>query len=49
MDIGLAFSYPFQDEEWITKLLLVGVILLVPVLGLIVVLERGDHTQCDQG
>jgi hypothetical protein len=38
MDIGLAFSYPFQDEEWITKLLLVGVILLVPVLGLIVVL-----------
>jgi hypothetical protein len=38
MDIGLAFSYPFQDEGWVTKLILAGVILLIPVLGIIVVL-----------
>ena len=38
MDIGLAFSFPFQDEGWVTKLILAGVILLIPVLGIIVVL-----------
>lgn len=38
MDIGLAFSFPFQDKDWITKLILASVILLIPVLGIIVVL-----------
>jgi hypothetical protein len=38
MDVGLAFSFPFQDKDWITKLILAGVILLIPVLGIIVVL-----------
>jgi hypothetical protein len=38
MDIGLAFSFPFQDEEWVTKLILAAVIMLIPVLGIIVVL-----------
>jgi hypothetical protein len=38
MDVGLAFSFPFQDEDWVTKLILAGAILLVPVLGVIVVL-----------
>lgn len=38
MDIGLAFSFPFQDEEWVTKLILVGVILIIPVLGIILAL-----------
>lgn len=38
MDVGLAFSFPFQDEEWVTKLILAAVILLIPVLGIIVVL-----------
>jgi hypothetical protein len=38
MDIGLSFSFPFQDEEWVTKLILAAVIMLIPVLGIIVVL-----------
>lgn len=38
MDIGLAFSFPFQDEEWVTKLILAAVLMLIPVLGIIVVL-----------
>jgi hypothetical protein len=38
MDIGIAFSFPFQDKEWVTKLILAGVIMLIPVLGIIVVL-----------
>ena len=38
MDIGLAFSFPFQDKDWVKKLILASVILLIPVLGIIVVL-----------
>lgn len=38
MDIGTAFSFPFQDKEWATKLILAAVIMLIPVLGIIVVL-----------
>ncbi|MCD4698964.1 MAG: DUF4013 domain-containing protein, partial [Phycisphaerae bacterium] len=38
MDFGLAFSFPFQDEEWIKKILLTGVIFLIPVVGQIAVM-----------
>lgn len=38
MDVGLAFSFPFQDEDWVTKLILAAVIMLVPIIGIIVVL-----------
>lgn len=38
MDIGLAFSYPFQDKEWIQKILITGVISLIPIVGQIAVL-----------
>lgn len=38
MDFGLAFSFPFQDEEWIKKILLTGVIILIPVVGQIAVM-----------
>jgi len=37
MDIGLAFSFPFQDKDWVKKLILTSVILLIPILGIIVV------------
>lgn len=33
MDLGLAFSFPFQDEEWIKKILIAGVLLFVPIIG----------------
>jgi hypothetical protein len=37
MDIGKAFSYVFEDEQWISKVLLGGVILLIPIVGWIAV------------
>jgi hypothetical protein len=33
MDLGLAFSFPFQDEEWIKKVLIAAVLLFIPVIG----------------
>lgn len=33
MDIGKAFTFPFDDPEWATKLLLPALIGLIPILG----------------
>jgi Protein of unknown function (DUF4013) len=33
MDIGKAFSYLFEDERWISKVLIGGLVLLVPILN----------------
>lgn len=33
MDIGKAFSFVFEDEEWISKILLGAVIVLIPIFG----------------
>jgi hypothetical protein len=33
MDIGKAFSYIFEDERWISKVLIGGLVLLVPILN----------------
>ncbi len=33
MDIGKAFSYVFEDQEWITKILIGGLIFLIPLIG----------------
>lgn len=33
MDFGLAFSFVFQDEEWIKKVLIASVMVLIPVVG----------------
>ena len=33
MDFGLSFSFPFQDEEWVKKIVLTAVISLIPVIG----------------
>ncbi|NNJ12410.1 DUF4013 domain-containing protein [Chloroflexales bacterium ZM16-3] len=38
MDIGRAFSYVFDDEEWLTVILLGGLILIVPIFGQIVLI-----------
>ena len=38
MDIGKAFTFVFDDESWITKLLIGGVLLFIPILGWLVVL-----------
>jgi len=33
MDIGKAFGFVFEDEDWVSKLLLGSVILLIPIFG----------------
>ena len=33
MDFGLSFSFPFQDEEWVKKIVLTAVISLIPLVG----------------
>jgi uncharacterized protein DUF4013 len=38
MDIGKSFGYVFEDQEWITKVLLGGLILLIPIVGQLVVI-----------
>lgn len=33
LDIGRAITFPFQDTEWVKKVLLGGVIALIPIIG----------------
>ncbi len=34
MDLGRSFSYVFDDEEWVSKILLTAVISIIPILNL---------------
>jgi len=34
MDIGRAFNYPRNDPGWVTKMLILGVVSIVPILNL---------------
>lgn len=38
MDFGLAFSYVFQDRDWLKKVGIVSLISLIPVLGQLVLI-----------
>ena len=38
MDFVQAFTFPFQDQDWIKKLAITGLISLIPIVGWIVVL-----------
>ncbi|MBE0698257.1 MAG: DUF4013 domain-containing protein [Anaerolineaceae bacterium] len=38
MDFGKAFTYPFQDPDWVKKILIPALVLLIPILGQIIVL-----------
>jgi hypothetical protein len=38
MDIGKAFGFVFEDEEWVSKVLIGGLIFLIPLIGQIAVL-----------
>ena len=33
MDFGLAFSFPFQDEKWIEKIVIAAVLSIIPIIG----------------
>jgi hypothetical protein len=41
MDIGKAFSFVFEDEDWVIKILLGAVILLVPIFGQLALIGYG--------
>jgi len=41
MDFGLPFSFPFQDQNWFKKLAIAGLILLIPIIGVIYLLGWG--------
>jgi hypothetical protein len=41
MDFGKAFSYVFEDEEWLKKIGLAGVIALIPIIGQFVIVGWG--------
>lgn len=38
MEFGLAFSYPFQDKDWLKKVGIAAAVSLIPVIGQIIVL-----------
>jgi hypothetical protein len=38
MKFGDAFTYVFQDQDWFKKLIIPGLVMLIPILGQIVVL-----------
>lgn len=38
MDFGLAFSYPFQDQDWAKKILIPALISIIPIIGQIFLL-----------
>jgi len=38
MDFAKAFTYVFEDRDWLRKLLLPAVLLIIPILGIIVVM-----------
>lgn len=38
MDFSLAFSFPFKDPDWVKKILIVGLITIIPIIGQIYLL-----------
>jgi hypothetical protein len=38
MDFGLAFTFPFRDPDWLKKIVIIGLVGLIPIIGQIVVM-----------
>jgi hypothetical protein len=38
MEFGRAFSYAFEDSEWIKKVGIAALVFLIPLLGLIILM-----------
>jgi hypothetical protein len=38
MDIGKAFSFVFDDEQWLTSILIAGLLALIPLVGQILII-----------
>ena len=41
MDIGRAFSFPFQDPRWVAKLLIAAAMVVIPIFGWLVLYGYG--------
>ncbi len=41
MDFARAFSFVFEDKDWLTKILIGAVVLLIPLVGIIIVFGWG--------
>ncbi len=41
MDIGRAFSFPFQDPRWVTKILIAAAMVVIPIFGWLVLYGYG--------
>lgn len=41
MDLGLAFSFPFVDQEWAKKLAIAAVLVFIPIIGWLLLLGWG--------
>jgi len=37
MDIGKAFTFPFEDEDWVKKLIIGAVLMIVPIANFITI------------
>lgn len=35
-DMGSAFGFPFKDPHWVKKILMIGIVLLIPILGVVI-------------
>jgi len=44
MEFGKAFTYPFEDQEWLKKMGIAGLVMLIPLLGQIIVSGWGLAT-----
>jgi uncharacterized membrane protein len=41
MDFGKAFTFVFEDEDWLKKIALGGLLSLIPVIGIFLVIGYG--------
>lgn len=41
MDFGKSFSYPFEDQDWLKKVGIAAIIILIPILGMLVIAGWG--------
>ncbi|MFV9506138.1 MAG: DUF4013 domain-containing protein [Oscillochloridaceae bacterium umkhey_bin13] len=41
MDIGKAFSYVFEDEQWISSILICGLMIFIPIIGWLAIAGYG--------
>ncbi len=58
MDIGKAFSFVFEDEKWVSKVLLGGLFFCIPIINFAVIgymikvaqnVAQGTHARCPSG